>query len=140
MPTKFLAEDLRSIANKLNRIYEDDKSDGTKQTLPTTNEGPPDDSEISDIAANANVDDMMTHEKKPVKLQGTIAVKNLAKLMGIQNTSLFSSAFNALRSGKLPSNQAQIRELAIAFDKLLAADASTTTQVLNQLRRIHKAS
>ena len=79
-------------------------------------------------------------KKKPVKLQGAIAVKNLAEMLGIQNTILFTTAFNALRSGRLPSNQAQIRELAIAFDKLLAADASTTTKVLNQLRMIHKAT
>ena len=139
MSQKFLAEDFRSIANKLARVNEADEpipavSDPLAKN--STKVGTP----AADIAADTTVDDMMTHEKKPVKLQGIIAVKNLAKILGIKNTGLFSSAFNALRAGKLPNNQSQVRELAIAFDLLLAADASTTTQVLNQLRRIHKAS
>jgi hypothetical protein len=83
---------------------------------------------------------MMTHEKGPDKLEGSVAVKNLAGLLGIDNTGLFAQAFNALRQGKIPSNSTQVRELAIAFYKLLAADASTTSKVLSQLRRIHKAS
>ena len=143
MSTRFLAEDFRSIANRLKNIREDSKEDGDNtatdplsnpaNTL-NNNAGP------QDIEADASVNDMMTHEKGPEKLQGSIAVKNLAEMLGIKNTGLFTAAFNALRSGKLPQNQAQVRELAIAFDKLLAADASTTTKVLNQFRRIHKAS
>jgi len=145
MSNKFLAEDFRSIANTLNLIYEDDKpKDDAKDPLIPSDESSDDEPKVgtdaADIAADTSVDDMMTHEKKPVKLQGAIAVKNLAEMLGIQNTILFTTAFNALRSGRLPSNQAQIRELAIAFDKLLAADASTTTKVLNQLRMIHKAT
>ena len=141
MSEKFLAENLRSIANTLGRIYEADEPKNTAvDPLSTSANKPSVGSPAADIAADANVNDMMTHEKKPVKLQGSIAVKDLAKTLGIQNTALFSAAFNALKSGKLPNNQSQIRELAIAFGLLLAADASTTTRVLNQFRRIHKAS
>ena len=165
MSKEFLAEEIRKISDSLDKIAEADveeteveetedskldeadkdhnpdpsaakpKSDNVKPT-----EDPKVGTVASDAKADASVDDMMTHEKNPVKLEGSIAVKSLAQALGIQNTSLFASAFNALKQGKLPNNQAQIRELAIAFDKLLAADASTTGKVLNQLRRIHKAS
>lgn len=150
MAKEFLTDEIRKIANSLNRISEstgDDtenrpsedplaanaknKSTGTNPKVGTV---------ASDAKANAAVDDIMTHEKGPVKLQGSIAVKSLAQALGIQNTNLFAAAFNALKQGKIPNNQAQVRELAIAFDKLLAADSSTTGKVLNQLRRIHKAS
>lgn len=141
MSTKFLAEDLRSIANKLNRIHEASKPvDAAKDPIST----PPNNTTVgttsANIVADTSVDDMMTHEKKPAKLVGSIAVKELAKILGITNVALFTSAFNALRSGKVPSNQTQVRELAIAFGLLLASDASTTTNVLNKLRRIHKSS
>jgi len=131
MQNKFLAEDLRKIADQINNIAEADAA-------PAANT--PADPAAADAKATADVTDLMTHEKKPTKLTGTLAVKNLAQLLGIENSTLFAAAFNNLRQGKLPSNTAQIRELAIAFDKLLAADASTTGKVLNQLRRIHKSS
>lgn len=168
MSKEFLAEEIRKISDSLDKIAEadveeteveetedgeideaaDDHNPDPSAAKPKTDkpahEKPAEDPKIgtvgSDANADASVDDMMTHEKNPVKLEGSIAVKSLAQALGIQNTALFAAAFNALKQGKLPNNQAQIRELAIAFDKLLAADASTTGKVLNQLRRIHKAS
>lgn len=133
MSNKFLAEDIRKIANTLNLLEADSNNDTSKISSNT-------DIPLSDIEAETSINDIMTHEKKPEKLQGSIAIKDLAKSLGIQNTTLFASAFNALRQGKIPSNQSQVRELAIAFYKLLAADASTTSKVLNQFRRIHKVS
>ena len=134
----FLAEDIRKISDKLNKIYE---------TAEKINDNPKDktdsektDPEIEDISTDNTVTDLMTHEKTPAPLTGSIRIEELAQLLGIKNTRLFRSAFNNLRSGKLPSNTSELRELAIAFDKLLAADSSTTGKVLNQLRRIHKAT
>jgi hypothetical protein len=157
MPQKFLTEELRRISDKLKKINEagmppspeggDEQKpvggafDQTEdQPDPDANDSGNDTDVASDAHADASIDDMMTQEKKPEKLQGSVAIKNLAGLLGIDNTVLFTSAFNALRSGKIPSNQAQVRELAITFYKLLAADASTTSKVLSQLRRIHKSS
>lgn len=126
MNDKFLAEDLRKIANLMEAIEEETPD----AEAPAEPEAKPDKS----------VSDTMTHEKKPSKLTGSVQVKQLAQLLGIENTQLFTTAFTNLRMGRLPTSNAQVRELAIAFDKLLAADASTTGKVLNQLRRIHKAN
>jgi len=129
MSDKFLAEDIRKIANQLDTIVE---ADAVEPEV--------DQNDAADIEADKTVTDLMTHEKKPEKLTGSIQIKSLAQLLGIENTALFAAAFNNLRAGKLPSNTAQLKELAIAFNRLLAADASTTSKVLSQLRRIHKAS
>ncbi len=147
MSQLFLTEELRKISDSLNKITE---ADDNKNIAPPTEKinqpNVPDqaDPEVanttSDAEADNSVADIMTHEKQPGKLQGTITVKSLAQSLGMQNINLFTAAFNALRQGKLPNNQAQVRELAIAFYKLLAVDAATTSKVLNQLRRIHKAS
>jgi hypothetical protein len=150
MQQKFLVEELRKISNSLKKINEadmpstpnDDEEEESYGADPDAdaNDSGNDTDVASDAQADASIDDMMTHEKEPEKLEGSVAVKNLAGLLGIDNTSLFVNAFNALKAGKIPSNQPQVRELAIAFYKLLAADASTTSKVLSQLRRIHKAS
>lgn len=130
MNDKFLAEDLRKIANLMEAIEEETPDAAAPDAAPDAAPAEPDKS----------VSDTMTHEKKPGKLTGSVQVKQLAQLLGIENTQLFTTAFTNLRMGRLPTSTAQVRELAIAFDKLLAADASTTGKVLNQLRRIHKAN
>lgn len=149
MQQKFLVEELRKISNSLKKINEADmpstpndkpEEEATSDAQADANDTGNETEVASDAHADASVDDMMTQEKQPEKLEGSVAVKNLAGLLGIDNTALFTNAFSSLKSGKIPSNQAQVRELAIAFYKLLAADASTTSKVLSQLRRIHKAS
>ena len=149
MHDKFLAEDIRKISDKLYKIdekFEKPKEDdtdlpnNTKSLKSVEKTAANIDKKDDEIAADNTVTDLMTHEKKPTPLTGSFRVKELAQLLGIKNTRLFSSAFNNLRAGKLPSETSQLRELAIAFDRLLAADSSTTSKVLNQLRRIHKAT
>lgn len=117
-----LAEEFRAIADTIDGILRE-ASENQK-----------------DSTADGAVTDLMTKEKAPEKLEGTVNIKTLAADLGIQNVSEFQSAFNMLKQGKMPSKTSQIRELAIAFDKLLAADASTTSRVLTKLRQIHKAS
>jgi hypothetical protein len=138
MKQKFLVEELRKIQDNLKKINEAEIPDSEDADANDTSSNIKD--TATDAKADATVTDMMTHEKTPDKLQGSVAVKNLASLLGIENIQLFTNSFNTLRTGKIPSNQAQVRELAIAFYKLLAADASVTSKVLSQLRRIHKAS
>ena len=118
---RFLAEDFRVLSNTIDSIIEE----------------APKDKELE--SPDGAVTDLMTKEKAPEKLEGTISIKSLAADLGIQNVAEFQAAFNMLRQGKMPSKSTQIRELAIAFDKLLAADASTTSRVLTRLRQIHKA-
>lgn len=121
----FVAEEFRNISNKLDEIFNQtsvNEEDKTKN---------------DDV--DSTVTDVMTKEKSPEKLSGNINVKSLAQDLGIENIETFQTAFNALKQGKMPTNMSQIRELAIAFDKLLAADASTTSRVLSKLRQIHKA-
>lgn len=117
-----LAEEFRSIADTI---------DGILREAPAKQE---------QSSVDGAVTDLMTKEKAPEKLEGSVNIKTLAADLGIQNVSEFQSAFNMLKQGKMPSKTSQIRELAIAFDKLLAADASTTSRVLTKLRQIHKAS
>ena len=118
----------------------DDKRNNTKDQNTASKSAEVEDPDLEDVATDNTVTDLMTHENNPTPLTGSFRVKELAQLLGIKNTALFNSAFNNLRAGKLPTNSAQLRELAIAFDRLLAADASTTGKVLNQLRRIHKST
>lgn len=135
MGSEFVIEEMRKISKILNEDINQQTADGDADGTSTNNN----DIE-TDAKADTAVTDMMSQEKGLSKLDGSLAVKNLASLLGIDNTALFSAAFNALRQGKIPNNQSQVRELAIAFYRILASDASTTSKVLNQLRRIHKKS
>lgn len=102
-------------------------------------EASPEPKNADDKSSEKTVMDLMTKEKAPQKLEGNVSVKSLASDLGLENINEFQSAFNMLRQGKMPTKPTQIRELAMAFDRLLAADASTTSRVLTKLRQIHKA-
>lgn len=107
-------------------------SEKLKEASPETKEADP-------KSADASVMDLMTKEKAPEKLEGSVSIRSLATDLGLENISEFQAAFNMLRQGKMPTKTSQVRELAMAFDRLLAADASTTSRVLTKLRQIHKA-
>jgi hypothetical protein len=124
MSSRFMAEEFRDLVKKLDEIY-DQTEIGEAET--------------KDDTVDQDITDVMTKEKEPVKLSGNINVKSLASDLGIDNVDAFQTAFNSLKQGKMPTNSAQIKELAVAFDKLLAADASTTSRVLSKLRQIHKS-
>ena len=128
MSNRFVAEEFRDLVKKLDEIYD--------QTMFGEADAKDDDAEST---IDHDITDVMTKEKEPEKLSGNINVKSLAQDLGIDNVDAFQSAFNSLKQGKMPTNSSQIRELAIAFDKLLAADASTTSRVLSKLRQIHKS-
>lgn len=118
---RFLAEDFRALSDTLESIVEEEPKDDESET------------------PEGAVTDLMTKEKGPEKLEGSISIKSLAADLGLQNVGEFQAAFNMLRQGMMPTKNSHIRELAMAFDKLLAADASTTSRVLTRLRQIHKA-
>lgn len=124
MSNKFVAEEFRDLVKKLDEIYD---------------QVPVGEAAKEDEVIDQDITDVMTKEKNPEKLSGNINVKALAADLGIDNVDTFQTAFNSLKQGKMPTNSAQIKELAIAFDKLLAADASTTSRVLSKLRQIHKS-
>jgi hypothetical protein len=157
MNNRFLAEDFRKIAQRLAEIADEDLHDDATETGGADGEEVPDGSPVPDEADAApeaegtdgpadteavdqSATDLMTQEKKPERLTGGISIQTLAKDLGLTNVKTFNAAFNSLKAGKMPSNSAQVRELAIAFDKLLAADASTTSRILTKLRAIHKAN
>lgn len=121
---RFLAEDFRALSDTLDSIV---------------NEAPEKDEKGVPKSPEATTMDLMTKEKAPEKLSGSLSVKSLATDLGLENVSEFQAAFNMLKQGKMPTKTTQIRELAMAFDRLLAADASTTSRVLTKLRQIHKA-
>lgn len=120
MYTTLASEEFRKIADRLDEI---------------SKEAPGDEAEAS---IDKTVSDLMTTEKEPEQLTGSINVETLAKDLGVNDISSFKAAFNSLKQGKMPTNKSQVTSLAVAFDKLLAADASTTSRVLSKLRQIHK--
>ncbi len=122
MNKTYLAEDFRKLSDTLTAIV---------------NEAP---DKLDAKTSDASITDLMTKEKAPEKLEGSVSIKSLAADLGLSNIPEFQSAFNMLRQGKMPTKTTQIRELAMAFDRLLAADASTTSRVLTKLRQIHKAN
>jgi len=144
MQQVYVAEDFRKIADLLESISEADKKDSNDQEASKDtasdqeDKSTEDDTNSDQISTDKAVDDVMTKEKEPEKLTGTVSINTLAADLGIRNLGTFTKAFNQLRRGKMPTNTDQVKELAIAFDKLLAADASTTSRVLNRLRQIHK--
>jgi hypothetical protein len=115
MNNTFLAEDFQKIMNKLTAIAEADTGVGVDKT----------------------VDDLMTTEKKPVNRVSTSDVTALASDLGVENPDTFNAAFKNIRVGKMPEDSDQLKELAIAFDKILSGDASTTGRVISQLRDLY---
>jgi hypothetical protein len=112
----FSADDFKSIRDTLNAIMEADDGVGVDKT----------------------VDDLMTTEKKPTNKVATSDVTALANDLGVENPEQFNAAFKSIRIGKMPDDADQLKELAVAFDKILSGDASTTSKVISQLRDLYK--
>lgn len=83
------------------------------------------------------IEDVMTSPKSDIK---KISVATLASDLGLENPDIFKSAFRQLRSGALPDDEDEMRELGDAFFKIITADASTTQRVINRLRSIYRKS
>lgn len=112
----FSADDFKKIRDQLVAILEADDGVGVDKT----------------------VDDLMTTEKKPTNKVDSSDVTALANDLGVENPELFDAAFKSIRVGKMPSESDQLKELAVAFDKILSGDASTTSKVISQLRDLYK--
>lgn len=112
----FSADDFKKIRDQLSAILE--AEDG--------------------VGVNKTVDDLMTTEKKPTNKVDTSDVTALANDLGVENPELFNAAFKSIRVGKMPDDADQLKELAVAFDKILSGDASTTSKVISQLRDLYK--
>lgn len=112
----FSADDFKKIRDQLSAILEADDGVGVDKT----------------------VDDLMTTEKKPTNKVNASDVTALANDLGVENPDLFNAAFKSIRVGKMPDDADQLKELAVAFDKILSGDASTTSKVISQLRDLYK--
>lgn len=112
----FSADDFKKIRDQLSAILEAEDGVGVDKT----------------------VDDLMTTEKKPTNKVDTNDVTALASDLGVENPELFNAAFKSIRVGKMPDDADQLKELAVAFDKILSGDASTTSKVISQLRDLYK--
>ena len=116
MNNTFLAEDFQKIRDRLVAISEADDGVGVDKT----------------------VDDLMTTEKNPTNKVESSDVTALASDLGVENPDLFDAAFKSIRVGKMPEDAEQLKELAVAFDKILSGDAGTTRRVISQLRDLYK--
>ena len=116
MNNTFLAEDFQKIRDRLVAISEADDGVGVDKT----------------------VDDLMTTEKNPTNKVESSDVTALASDLGVENPELFNAAFKSIRVGKMPEEADQLKELAVAFDKILSGDAGTTGRVISQLRDLYK--
>jgi hypothetical protein len=108
---QFLAEQMRSIARRLQEIHNtssQDQEDHQKHT------------------------DVMPHDK----LEGSINPSQLADILGLADISLFNRALRKMRQGD-DLNRQEMTEMAIAFERLLAADSKNTQKAMNMLKRIH---
>lgn len=131
MTSAFNASYFRMLSEQLEEI--------TTQEVSEANPAPLDEPE-DQKNIDKNMTDIMTKEKKPVKLSGSINVRSLAGDLGIENINLFITAFNLLKKGQMPTSQQQIRELAVAFDKLISVDDPVKiSRILSKLRQIHRA-
>ena len=85
---------------------------------------------------DADIEKVMTEPRGETPAK--ITVSSLAGDLGIENTDLFKTAFNTLRSGAEPTDPMQIQELAAAFTKIMSTDTSTAQHVVNRLRKIYR--
>ncbi len=98
---------------------------------------PPESGTVDQEKDDKDIEDVMTSPKSDVK---KISVSTLANDLGLENPDIFKSAFRQLRSGELPDDEEEMRELGDAFFKIMTADASTTQRVINRLRSIYRKS
>lgn len=113
--TEFLAEQMRSIARRLEELNVNPQTQNDTQTDATSHK------------------DIMPQDE----LEGNINPKQLADLLGLKDISLFQRAIRKLRDGDTVSRQ-EITEIAIAFEKLLAAEPEDTQKAMVMLKRIHR--
>ena len=85
------------------------------------------------------VKDIMTTKKTDDKLTGTVNVRQLASDLGLDDTEAgqFNTAFGKLKNAST-LGMGDFAVITAAFDRILSADASTTSKVINALRKMHK--
>ena len=117
--TEFLAEQMRSLARRLEQL----------------NEAP--------LAAATPTHDEAHDMQHEPHLKGTINAKKLAQLLdgtelpGVEDVNKFAQAINMVRQGNVEHlNRMHMKELAMAFIALLQADKKVTQQVMNVLRSV----
>lgn len=113
--TEFLAEQMRSLARRLEELHMNPHQQ---------------DDALNDMSSHK---DEMPHEE----LEGNINPHQLADILGLKDIGLFQRAIRKLRDGNSISRQ-EITEIAIAFEKLLAAEPEDTQKAMVILKRIHK--
>jgi uridine kinase len=107
--TEFLAEQMRSLARRLEELNVTPQSQ----------------------------DDLHTDEMPQEELEGNINPKQLADILGLRDTSLFQRAIRKIRDGHSISRP-EMTEVAIAFERLLAAEPEDTQKAMVILKRIHR--
>jgi hypothetical protein len=85
---------------------------------------------------DADIEKVMTEPRDTTAEKFSLG--SLADDLGLQNATLFKTAFNQLRSGTEPTDPDQLKELAAAFTKLMSTDTSNAQKVVNRLRKIYK--
>jgi hypothetical protein len=108
---QFLAEQMRSIARRLQEIHNTSSQDQMD---------------------HQDHKDVMPHDE----LEGSINPSQLADILGLDDISLFNRALRKMRQGD-DLNRQEMTEIAIAFERLLAADSKNTQKAMNMLKRIH---
>jgi hypothetical protein len=85
---------------------------------------------------DADIEKVMTEPRDTTAEK--FSLSSLADDLGLENTQLFKTAFNQLRSGTEPTDPDQLKELAAAFTKLMSTDTSNAQKAVNRLRQIYK--
>jgi hypothetical protein len=127
---------MRELMQRLDKLNE---ADSVVQDAAANTESKPEAPETGtedQVKDDTEIEDVMTEPKSSAPAK--ISLQTLASDLGLENTALFKSAFNQLRSGIEPTDQDQIRELASAFTKIMNTDTSTAQRVVNRLRMIYQ--
>jgi hypothetical protein len=136
-----LAEDIRSILNKLDEyitsVQEDDRVD-TDETLDEQGETSNPKNPKGDDAANEPVDKMLTKPADLEKIVGNINVQSLITMLEIpeDHVANFKSAINALRHDEPRLSQAQAMALAIAFNHMMTLGSTEKTKIATTIRPV----
>jgi len=103
---------------------------------PAAAEPAPEAGSVDQPQDDADIEKVMTEPRDTSKEKFSLG--SLADDLGLQNSHLFKTAFNQLRSGTEPTDPDQLKELAAAFTKLMSTDSSNAQKVVNRLRQIYK--
>ena len=108
--TEFLAEQMRSIARRLEQITESP--------------------ETTDMAHEPHLKGTLNAKKLAELLDGQ-------ELPGVEDVNKFVQAINLVKQGNIDHlSRLHMKELALAFIALLQADKKITQQVMNVLRTV----